>query len=56
MKRLGTSSVNLEQAIFQNGEVVAHAETIIVQIDQQTRKSAPLSDKARAKLETLMMA
>ncbi|MEJ2016061.1 MAG: thioesterase family protein [Limibacillus sp.] len=56
VKRLGTSSVNLEQAIFQDGEVVAHAETIIVQIDQQPRKSAPLSDKARTKLETLMMA
>jgi len=56
VKRLGTSSVNFFQAVFQNGACVARAETTIVQINQQTRKSQPLSEGARAKLESLMMA
>ena len=53
--RLGSSSVTLAQAVFQNGACVARAETIIVQINQQTRKSAPLSEKARTKLESYLM-
>lgn len=53
--RLGSSSVTLAQAVFQNGACVARAETIIVQINQETRKSHPLSDKARAKLESYSM-
>ena len=56
VRRLGSSSVNLEQALFQNGVCVARAETIIVQINQETRKSHPLSDKARAKLESYQLA
>ena len=54
--KLGNSSVTLEQAIFQNGTCVARAETIIVQINQTTRKSQALGERARAKLERLSLA
>lgn len=47
---LGRSSVNLEQGLFQLGKVVAVAETTIVQIDETTRRSKPLSQKAIEKL------
>ncbi len=53
--RLGSSSVTLAQAVFQNGACVAQAETIIVQINQQTRKSQALNDTARKKLEGYVM-
>lgn len=56
VRKLGSSSVTLEQAIFQNGACVARAETIIVQINQTTRKSQALGERARAKLEKLSLA
>jgi acyl-CoA thioester hydrolase len=46
--RVGNSSVNLHQGLFQDGRCVATAETVIVQIDDDSRKSYPLSDNARA--------
>ncbi|WP_417674652.1 acyl-CoA thioesterase [Roseibium sp.] len=42
----GRSSVTLEQLVCQNGLPVARAKTIIVQMNETTRKSQPLSDKA----------
>lgn len=54
VRRIGTSSVVMEQALFQDGRVVALAETIIVQTDPETRRSAPLSDAARAGFEALL--
>ena len=54
--RLGSSSVTLAQAVFQNGACVAQAETIIVQINQETRKAQALNAQARAKLESYLMA
>jgi acyl-CoA thioester hydrolase len=56
VRKLGSSSVTLEQAIFQNGACVARAETIIVQINQTTHKSQALGERARAKLERLSLA
>jgi acyl-CoA thioester hydrolase len=46
--RIGNSSVSLYQGLFQDGRCVATAETVIVQIDEESRKSRPLSDNARA--------
>lgn len=46
--RIGTSSIRLYQGLFQDGHCVATAETVIVQIDVNSRKSRPLSDKAKS--------
>lgn len=51
--RVGTSSVVMAQAIFQEGRLVARAEAVIVQTDDVTRRSTPLSDAARACFEAL---
>lgn len=49
--KIGNSSLKVYQQIFQNGQCVANAETVIVQIGKGTAKSVPLSDEAKAKLE-----
>ena len=46
--KVGNSSIGILQGLFQTGRCVATAETIIVQMNEQTRKSHPLSDKAKA--------
>lgn len=45
---IGNSSVTLLQGLFQDGRCVATAETVIVQMNEQTRKSHPLSDQTKA--------
>lgn len=45
---IGRSSARLAQALFQHGECVATAETIVVLTDGATRRSKPFSDRARA--------
>ena len=47
ISRVGNSSLGLVQGVFQDGRCVATAETVIVQMDDRTRKSSPLSSKAR---------
>lgn len=54
--RIGRSSVGLDQALFQGERCVATAATAIVQMDEATRRSAPLSDAAREILGRWMMA
>lgn len=51
--RVGRSSFTFEQALFQEGEPTAHSESVIVQIDDATRKSTPLSDAAVERLSAL---
>ncbi len=46
--KVGKSSLHLNQGLFQDGRCVATAETVIVQMNEQTRKSQPLSDKTKA--------
>ena len=46
--KVGNSSIRLMQGLFQDGRCVATAETVIVQMDERSRKSRPLSDEARA--------
>ncbi|WP_298981655.1 thioesterase family protein [uncultured Roseibium sp.] len=50
---IGRSSFRLFQLVFQNGEPVAKAVTVIVQMNETTRKSHPLTEETRQKLEKL---
>ena len=54
--RLGQSSVTLGQGLFVNGTCAAVAETVIVLMDEATRKSRPLPEPARAALSALLPA
>lgn len=53
VKKVGSSSVVLEQAILQGDTLAGEATTIMVQMDDETRKSKPLSETAKSKLEAL---
>lgn len=53
---IGRSSVGLRQAIFQDGQCMATAETVVVLFDLAERRAAPLPDDMRAALGALMMA
>ena len=55
VQRVGTSSLTLRQAIFQHEACVATAETVIVQMDEATRRARPLGPAARQRLEALLM-
>ena len=46
--KIGRTSVSLYQGLFQDGRCVATAATVIVQMNEQTRKSHPLTDSAKA--------
>lgn len=48
--KVGRSSFTLEQGVFQNGKPAAHAKTVIVQMNQTTRRSHPLTEKTAQKL------
>ncbi len=47
---VGRSSVRLEQGLFQSDRCVALATTVIVLMDDETRRSRPLADYARTRL------
>lgn len=55
VRRVGTSSVVMVQALFQAGRLVARAETVIVQTDEITRRSAPMSPSTRRRFESLLL-
>lgn len=48
--KVGKSSLTLEQGLFQEGRCVATGTTVIVQMDQQTRRSRPLGERAMTRL------
>ena len=54
--RIGRSSLSFDQAIFQNGHCVASAETVVVQIDQESRRAAPFDDATITRLNALQAA
>jgi TetR/AcrR family transcriptional repressor of nem operon len=54
VSRIGRSSITLEQALFQNGSRKASATTVIVQMNETTRRSAPLTDDAMERLGGLV--
>ena len=48
--RIGSSSITFEQGLFQNGTCVATALTVIVQVNDATKKAQPLGGLAVASL------
>lgn len=48
--KIGNSSVQFFQKLFQNGRCVATAETVVVQVDNTSSKGLPLTDYARVVL------
>ena len=53
VSRIGRSSFGLTQALFVNGDCVATADSVIVLMDEETRRSTQLPNKTRAALEEL---
>ena len=53
VKKIGSSSVTLEQIILQGDVIAGQAVTIMVQMDDETRKSKRLSDHAKSRFEAL---
>ncbi len=49
--RVGRTSFSLAQAIFQDGQCVATAESVMVLLDLTARKAAPVEGALRAALE-----
>ena len=53
--KIGNSSITILQRLFQEGQCTANAETVIVQVDDQTKRGAPLSDNARQILSAWLL-
>ena len=51
--KIGRTSFELTQALFQGEACAARSRSVIVQMDQTTRRSHPLSDHARSVLSGL---
>ena len=49
--RVGRSSIEFENAIFQHGQLCGHGQAVVVLVDGQTKRSRPISDTSRANLE-----
>ncbi|MBU1093512.1 MAG: acyl-CoA thioesterase [Firmicutes bacterium] len=52
---IGNSSMRLAQGLYQDGRLVATAESVIVQVDQQHKKSKALTDKQKESLSHLTL-
>ncbi|AUH63506.1 acyl-CoA thioesterase [Paracoccus zhejiangensis] len=50
---VGRSSMTLRQALFQHGRCVADATTVLVQMNEETRRPQPLTDAAVTRLNGL---
>ncbi len=55
IKKIGNSSLVIFQKLFQNGECVSTAETVIVQVDDTTGKSKPLKNDAKTLLQNWLL-
>ncbi|CAN5398995.1 thioesterase family protein [soil metagenome] len=53
VQRIGRTWVGMEQALFQDGRIVARVENVIVQMDAESRRPAPLSESARDRFAAL---
>ena len=53
---VGRSSATVEQALFQDGRCVATGQSIVVQMNETTRRSQPLDEHAILYLTSLMSA
>lgn len=54
VERLGNSSFNLIQGVFYNNRCVATADSVMVLMNEVTRKSTALQDATRDALESLI--
>ncbi|MBI2309139.1 MAG: acyl-CoA thioesterase [Rhodocyclales bacterium] len=52
--RVGSSSLTLEQGLFQEGRCVANAQTVIVQMNEHTRRAHPLRPETAQRLSALI--
>ncbi len=48
--KIGNSSIKMDQQLFQNEACVASAETVVVQVDEMSGRSSPLTDIAKKTL------
>lgn len=53
--KIGNSSMHLVQCVYQKGVVAATAKTVIVQVDEKTGQSKPMSDAVKEKLSRYLM-
>lgn len=51
---VGRSSLTLEQGLFQHGNCCALARTVIVQMDESSRRASPLAPETSERLKALM--
>jgi acyl-CoA thioester hydrolase len=56
VESVGKSSVTLRQGLFQNGKCVATAKTVIVQMNEKTRRSHPLPEETLLRFQNLISA
>ena len=54
VKRIGGSSLVVEQALFNDDRLCAAGESVIVQINTSTRKSQPFDDAMREYFSALL--
>ncbi len=50
IKTIGNSSIRFYQCLYQNGKCVAEAETVLVQMNMHTRRSSPLLERTKERL------
>lgn len=55
VRKIGKSSLELSQVMYQEDRCVALAETVIVQVDCRERTARPLTQQARAMLAALQL-
>jgi len=53
--KIGNSSITLIQGIYQNGILMGTAESVIVQVDDITKKSKPLSEETKQFLRSFLL-
>ena len=56
VKSIGRSSFTLEQIVMQGDTVTAAGETVMVMVDESTRKSCPLPEESIAALKEMQVA
>lgn len=49
--KVGRSSIAFENAIFQHGQLCGYGEAVVVLVDGSTKRSRPISDASRTRLE-----
>jgi len=54
--RIGTSSIHLIEGIYQEDKLVSTAEIVIVQVNNKTTQSHPLSNETKEKLQKYLLA